>query len=66
MFDCHTSERYTLTRTKNEYLITYSKKEISKLLETLSLGIIEIGQTGFLPQIRNWSNFEYNIFWALR
>lgn len=60
-FDCHSKERSSLTRINPQTISTYSKTEILDFTKEFSLRIMNISGTGFLPQIKRWSIFEYRI-----
>ena len=62
LFDCHASERYRLTHSKNLHLTTYLKTEMLKIIKKYLLEVVEIEKTGHLPQLRNWSKIEYKLF----
>jgi|TARA_B110000438_G_scaffold223948_1_gene217645 ubiquinone/menaquinone biosynthesis C-methylase UbiE len=61
LFDYHTSERKNITRQIPKEIGTYSKKEINELVKNFPLKKINSIGTGYLPQLRNWRNFEYKI-----
>lgn len=62
VFDCHSKERFKFTRVKENVLFTYSKTDIVKFCKDFELENIKIIGTGYLPQIKKWSNFEYRLF----
>jgi SAM-dependent methyltransferase len=61
IFDYHTKERTKLTRVHQIALSVYSHNEIKNLIDKLPFLKSNFIGTGYLPLLRNWSNFEYSI-----
>ena len=61
IFDYHTKERSKLTRINPSYLSTYSNNEILDLIKEFSFSQLHFLGTGYMPQLKKWSNFEYSI-----
>lgn len=57
-FDCHSKERTRLTRVPSSSN-RYFKEEVQTLVNNFSLKLTEITGTGFIPQVRIWSETEY-------
>lgn len=62
IFDYHTKERTKLTRIHPSYLLTYSNSGIKNLLNDLPLLKFNSIGTGYVPQLKKWSNIEYSLF----
>lgn len=57
-FDCHTKERSRITGVEASS-DRYSKDEITALSREFALNVVDIVGTGFIPQVRIWSESEY-------
>tara|TARA_B110000914_G_C15487718_1_gene458939 strand:+ start:304 stop:1170 length:867 start_codon:yes stop_codon:yes gene_type:complete len=61
IFDYHTKERSKLTRINPTYLSTYSNSDVKSLLDKIIFSKLTLVGTGFVPQLKKWSNLEYSI-----
>jgi len=61
IFDYHTKERTKLTRIPQTGLSAYTHDEIKHLIDELPFFKLNFVGTGYLPQLKKWSNIEYSI-----
>ena len=61
IFDCHAKERAKFTHVVSKKIKHYSKTEIRELAKSSSLKTLNMVGTGYLPQVKTWSAFTYNI-----
>lgn len=62
LLDCHSKERSKLTGIVPNPASVYSKKEILDFVNRYPIKVLDIIGTGYVPQIKMWSKFEYQIF----
>ena len=57
--DFHSKERKKVTQVENSEIVAYSKEEIVLLIKKFNFKLEKILGTGFIPQVKKWSNSQY-------